>query len=123
MDASPNLFDDIRNCPAILEACNNIIYATQLTGVLTDFIWQKQDVFWILKDAFWSTSYRESMAFIESITKFDADALRCYYIFAINGEQNGYEYKLFTVDLPEHFKKTFESINWKPFDRNLIIKR
>lgn len=86
-----NLEYDLRTSARIIEKCKNDRYAQNLYAALCNMQWQRLEVMPILKDQYWSCSWRYAGGIVANLTgSGDYMDWYCSGIRAMDAEDNGY---------------------------------
>jgi len=89
VDKAPNLDDDLINAKWICDKVKNSdIYAQNLYAAICNQIWQKQDIWAVLKDITWCCSWRYASGIIADMRE-DGDYMD-WYCSGIGNAEVGY---------------------------------
>lgn len=89
-----DLEDDIKNDPAIMAKVQDRIYAQNLYSAMCNMRWQPQEVWSVLKDEFWSCSWRSAGGIVADLRNC-GEGYMDWYCSGIVGED-------LSVDSPAH---------------------
>lgn len=100
-----NLEFDLRTTDWIIDKCRDDVYAQHLYAAMCNIRWQRMEAFPILKDQYWSCSWRYAGGIVADIQE-KGDYIDWYCSGIRNNELEPEEFENLTLDQQLYHKKT-----------------
>lgn len=113
-----DLEEDIKNDAIIMAKLQNDTYAQNVYAAVCNMRWQPQEVWSVLKDEYWSTTWRGAGGMVADLRNCNEDYMD-YYCSGINGDdldETDVRYGFMPEgEVTEEVLADFVRLGWRPF--------